>query len=373
MLTDVVVVGGGIIGLTSALRLQSEGFQVTVVERDEPAHGTSAGAGGVLAPLLDRPKPPPLVGLGISSLVRWRAVLDEWELKPLVAWREGVVVAAETRQHLADLEALLPEARSADPQVERLDRLSIHHLVPGLGAQVEGGLYYPSFARVDAGLLVRLLYQRAREKGVRFRSGVLALSIETRSGHVRGVRIAGEVVPGGAVVLAAGAWTGQILALAGEVLPVYPVRGTYVILEGALVPPFPVFGRGRHIIPRPDGRLLIGGVEEQAGFAPGASLAAVRRLSETHDLYPPMAGGRVAELWSGWRPATPDSLPVLGWWPGVEGLFVASGHFRNGILLAPITADVVATALLQADLPLDLTPFAPGRFRLDDWPVWLHD
>jgi glycine oxidase len=372
MVTDAVVIGGGVIGVMTALRLSREGLTVTVVDAGEPGDGASARAGGVLAPLLDQPKPVPLVSWGVRSLARWPEVLDEWELRDAVGWALGALAVAESVQHRTDLERLRPLAEKVDDGVTWLEERDLDSVVPGLGRHVTAGLLYPGAARVDAPRALSALYRRAREVGVRFRWGVPALGVEVRGDHVRGVRLAGEVVPGGVVVVAGGAWTGQLLETMGELVPVFPVQGVLVAVADAVAPRLPVFGRGRYVIPRPDGLLLLGGTEAREGFRERPTVAAVRRVMDVADLYPPVRGGTVERVWAGLRPATPDGLPVIGAWPGVEGLAIAAGHYRNGWLLAPVTADLVRAWVLGEPWPEDAAPFRPDRFRLGDWPNWLE-
>jgi glycine oxidase len=364
MVTDVVVVGGGVVGLTAALRLRQEGLDVTVLDAGGPGAGASPQAAGVLAPLLDQAKPEPLLAMLIDAAARWPRWLEEWDdAGTAPTLRHGVLVVAETAFHLTELRQLERLAQAVDKDARLLDAAQVRQAAPSTAASVQGGLFYPGAAWLDARSLYRSLVARCLAAGVRIRWGTPAVGFERRGTRVRGVRVMGEIVPGGAVILAAGAWSGLLLASVGGRLPIVPVRGILVELEGVPAPPWPVFGRTHHVVPRPDGTVLIGGVEEQAGFAAHVTARALRRVLEAQDLYPPLADGAIRGHGAGLRPRTPDGLPCLGWWPGLDGLFVAAGHFRNGILLAPLTAEIVTAAVTGAEVPMDLGPFRPHRFE----------
>lgn len=364
MVTDVVVVGGGIVGLMAALRLRQEGLDVTVLDGGGPGSGASPQAAGVLAPLLDQPKPEPLLAALVDAAARWPRWLEEWDdAGTAPALGRGVLVVAETAFHLAELRQMEKLAQAVDKDARLLDAAQVRQAVPGVAASAQGGLFYPNAAWLDPRALYRAVVGRCLQAGVRLRWGTPAVGFELRGSRVRGVRVAAEIVPGGAVVLAAGAWSGLLLASVGGRLPVVPVRGILVEVEGIQLPPWPVFGRTHHVVPRADGTAVAGGIEETGGFAAQVTARALRRVLDAQDLYPALADGAVRGHGAGLRPKTPDGLPCLGWWPGVEGLFVATGHFRQGILLAPLTAEIVASAVTGADVPMDLAPFRPGRFE----------
>jgi glycine oxidase len=356
-------VGGGIVGLMTALRLRQEGLDVTVLDSAGPGAGASPQAAGVLAPLLDRPKPEPLLAALVDGAARWTRWLEEWDDELTPFFRRGVLVVAETAFHMAELRQLEKPAQAVDKEARLLDAAQVRQAVPGVAASVQGGLFYPHAAWLDPRALYRAAVRRCLQAGVRLRWGTPAVGIERRGSRVRGVRVATEIVPGGAVVLAAGAWSGLLLASVGGRLPLMPVRGVLVEVEGIAVPPWPVFGRTHHVVPRADGTVVVGGIEETAGFVSQVTVRALRRVLEAQDLYPAVADGIVRGYGAGLRPKTPDGLPCLGWWPHLEGLFVATGHFRQGILLAPLTADIVASIVTGAEVPIDLSPFRPDRFE----------
>lgn len=370
MITDVVVIGGGVVGLMSAFKLRQEGLDVVVVDQWGPARGASTAAGGVLAPLLGVTKPKALMDLAVDSMARWPAWLDELDPTGRFGIRRGVMIVAETPYHQTELKMLMPQARQTDPEAVEWTAAAVHQAAPGVASSIAGGLFYPEAGWVDPRRLYHTLYSACQLVGVRFRWGVPVLGLEMRANRVRGARVAGSVVPGGAVVLACGAWSGQLMAQMGRVLPVFPVKGTLVAVDGLPIPPFPLFGREHYLIPREDGSVLVGGTEERAGFGSDPSVAAIRKIVDAHHLYPSLDQARILGMWAGLRPATPDGLPFLGWWPEWEGLLIATGHFRNGILLGPITADIVTAILLGVDLPVNLAPFRPDRLRDSDWPEW---
>lgn len=372
MVTDVVVIGGGLVGLMTALELAGEGLDVTVVDAGSPGANASTRAAGVLAPLIDHRKPRALLNLCRDGLEVWPAWLETWDLAAQVAIRRGLLAVAETASRGDALRELVPDARLVDSEARVLSRDVLHREIGGLGQYVEAALVYPGAGLVDARLVYRWVLKRAEENHVKFRWGQPVLGIELRQNRARGARIAGQVVPGGAVVLASGAASGLLVEPMGLTMPVLPVRGTLVAVEGVPAPPCPIFGQGRYLIPREDGVILVGGTEERVGFQSSVTLGGLRRIAETVDLYPALATAQFVEAWAGLRPGTPDGLPYLGWWPDIEGLFVATGHFQNGILLGPLTAELVTASIIGAELPIDLGPFRPDRYRNEDWPVWVE-
>lgn len=371
MVTDVVVIGGGLVGLMTALELAGEGLDVTVVDRGAPGSNASTAAGGVLAPLIDHRKPRVLVNLCRDGLEVWPTWLETWDLATQVAIRRGLLAVAETASHADTLRDLAPDARSVDSEARVLSRDVLHREIGGLGPHVEGALVYPNTGLVDVRLVYRWVLKRAEENHVKFRWGQPVLGIELRQNRARGARIAGQVIPGGAVVLTAGVESGLLLEPMGLTMPVMPVRGTLIAVDGVPAPPCPIFGQGRYLIPREDGVILVGGVEERGGFRSSVTLGDMRRIAETVDLYPALESAQFVGAWSGLRPGTPDGLPYLGWWSEIEGLFVATGHFRNGILLGPLTAELATASIIGADLPIELAPFRPDRFKDEDWPIWV--
>jgi glycine oxidase len=364
MNADAVVVGAGLQGCGVALRLAQAGKSVLVLERSIPGAEASSAAGGILSPGVEAVEPGPFYDLCALALSRYSAFAAEVErLSGMwVGFRAGgtLEVALDDRmaQVLAGRAAKLSRIGAA---VDVLDGDAARRLEPALSDQSRGALYFPGEASVDPRLLGRALHLAASRAGARFVSGQVR-GIAYESGRVVGVdhetgRIASPVV-----VLAAGAWSLQV---GGHLLPpgaVRPVRGQIAVIDTR--PPLlnrVIFSEKGYVVPRPDGRILCGSTMEEVGFEKAVTAGGLLHVLELAvEIAPRLATAPVVETWSNFRPGTPDGAPILGA-GAAEGLFYATGHYRNGVLLAPITADAVSDAVLGRPPPVDLSPFSPAR------------
>lgn len=363
MQADVVVVGAGLQGCGVAMRLAQAGRSVLVLERSVPGAEASSAAGGILSPGVEA-EPGPFHDLCTSSLDRFPAFAAEVER--LSGMWVGYRAAGTLEVALDDRVAQVLAGRAvqlerAGVAVEPLDGEAARRLEPALAPQARGALYFPGEASVDPRLLGRALHLAAARAGARFVGGTVRGIVES-GGRVSGVDHESGRIAAPAVVLAAGAWSMQV---AGNALPpgaVRPVRGQIAVLDTR--PPLltrVIFSDKGYVVPRPDGRILCGATMEEAGFERSVTAGGLlHALSLAVEIAPALAAAPVVESWSNFRPATPDGLPILGR-GAVEGLFYAAGHYRNGVLLAPITADTVADAVLGRASPVDLSPFGPRR------------
>lgn len=343
------MVGAGIIGLSLAIELRKQGLRVLVVEKGEPGHEASWAAGGML------------VECGMETPVA---------LQTLAAASAGMY--SEFAHELEDESGLKIDLRSEgtllfleSPPVRRLaDAPSLpaplHELEPSLRVTDHAPLFLQERS-VDPRGLTTAAVAAARHRGVDFSSGDRVLAVEVADGRAAGVRTNKTRFSAGLVVNCAGAWAGQIEP---HTFPTRPVKGQMLcvamsernLLRHVIRTP------EVYLIPRSDGRLLIGATVEEAGFDKQTVPATIQKLRKAAlDLLPRLADARTLEAWAGLRPGTPDALPILG--PTrTRGYFVATGHFRDGILLAPVTARVMGQ-LVAGQLPgFDLTPFSAGRF-----------
>jgi glycine oxidase len=226
---------------------------------------------------------------------------------------------------------------------------------------------------VNNRLLAQALTVAATRAGVTIRTGTPLVAVETESGRVRGVRLAsGERVAAQHVVIAAGSWSGDLEGLP-QALPVFPVKGQMLAVDGRARtngrgsrPPIEhvVHGTGAYLIPREDGRVLIGATVEHVGYRKGPTPRGVAALIEAAArMVPLLADLPMVETWAGFRPGTPDDMPILGADPALSGLYYATGHFRNGILLAPLSARAIADLITQAAAAPLIEPFGIARFR----------
>ncbi len=362
VLTDVVVVGGGLSGLMAAERLAREGLFVTVVDRGEP--GAAWGGTGLVAPVLDGTAPDALWDLVDDAVRRWPDWLVDADLEEQVPRARGLLAAAESPFHRQELERIRGRWQRRHPAVDWLTGSSLAGTVAGLGRHVEAGLLHHDALRVDPHRLGALLAASIQGRGARIRWGTPALALEVRGDRVHGVRLPGEILPGGAVVLATGAEAAGLWPEAAAPLPASVQRWTSVTLVGVAAPRVPIAGRGRMVLPLDSGAAALVSVADGADYRSAPSAAGLRRALDAADLLPAMAEGRVVGLASRLTPALPGGLPLLGGWPGLEGLgglVAAVGVGPHGLTLAPLMSDVVYALLCDVPVPFDLDPFRPDR------------
>jgi glycine oxidase len=355
---DVVILGAGIIGCALALELADDKLSVTVLEKGEPGREASWAAAGMLAPAAEHNGHPASTALARASAELypgWAARLAARSALDLGYRTEGTLLVAFSEEEARLLPAAEGEPLSGD---------ELHRREPALSARLVSGVYLPHDHQVDNRVLLAALLQAARAAGVEFRTGTEARELLIESGRAVGVRLAdGSRLDAGAVVNAAGCWAGRMGPIAARLAPTRPVRGQVVALrrEQPLLRHVVRSARA-YLVPRADGRLLIGSTMEDAGYDKSVTPGVLRRLlAATREMIPAAAAMVFAEAWAGLRPDTPDHLPILGA-TDVENFFVATGHFRNGILLAPITARLLTEVILGRRPSLSLEPFSPLRF-----------
>jgi glycine oxidase len=366
MQPDVVVIGAGIQGCAVALRLAQAGKQVVVLERSIPGAEASSAAGGILSPGVEAVEPGPFYDLCTASLARYQAFADEvTRLSGLaVSYRKaGTLEVALDHEHAEILAARASRLEKMGLPVEVLDDAETRELEPALSEKCRGALFFREEASIDPRLLSRALYIAAARSGARFVTGQVR-RIVVEKGMATGVDHESGRISAGALVLAAGSWS---MLVEGHGLPsgaVRPVRGQIAVLDTR--PPLlsrVVFSDKGYVVPRPDGRVLCGSTMEEVGFDKAVTADGLGRvLALASEMAPRLGGAPFLECWSNFRPASPDGHPILGA-GAVPGLFYATGHTRNGILLAPITADAVSAAILGRPLPVDLGPFSPSRLE----------
>jgi glycine oxidase len=366
---DVVVVGGGVIGLAIAWRAAGAGMTVTVVD-ETPGQGASWAAAGMLAPVTEvHYGERALLDLNLAAADRWpsfSAEVEEASGHPVGYRPGGTLAVARDADDNAALEDLYQFQLRCGLEVERLRSRECRQLEPGLAPGIRGGVLAAGDHQVDNRALVQALLIACRRAGVRLLEGRVA-ELATDGDRVTGVVLAGGArLPAEAVVLAAGCWSGGLGGLAAEALPpVRPVKGQLLYLRGSAEEPLcsrNVRGLEVYVVPRGDGRVVVGATVEEQGFDTRVTAAAVHDLLRAAlELLPDVAELELTETVVGLRPGSPDNAPMLG--PaGPQGLVVATGHYRNGILLTPVTADAVAELLATGRVPDLIAPFTPGRF-----------
>ncbi|HTU79638.1 MAG TPA: glycine oxidase ThiO [Solirubrobacteraceae bacterium] len=377
---DVLVVGGGVIGLAVAWRARLAGMSVTVLERGVIGSGTSHVAAGMLAPVAEvefGAGGRRVLELGLRSVAMWPGFALELETCTGVSvglMRTGTLLLARDEDDARELERQLEFRRALGLAVRRLRPSEARELEPALLPALRLALEAPADHSLDPRLALAALARACASAGVRVRAHapVARVALDDTRARVIGVCLEdGERVAAGQVVVAAGPWSGQLGGLPdGAGVPVRPVKGQSVRLRDPAGPGLltrVLRFRGGYLVPREDGGYVLGATVEERGFelAPTAG-AAYELLRDAHELVPGISELEIEELSVGLRPGTPDNAPVIGA-GAIEGLVWATGHYRNGILLAPLTAELLAGVLAGAvtgeapDAQL-LAACAPERF-----------
>jgi glycine oxidase len=348
---DAVVVGGGAIGLCCAWSIARRGGRVVVLERDAPPAGATRVAAGMLAPVGELAfGEPELLRMTLAAAERYPAFVAELEAASGVDCgfsQQGALHVALDRDEAAELRRIHELQRSLGLGAEWLAPRPCRELEPGLTPSFSGGVLAPGEGAIDPRRMTAALLAVLEAEGVEVRTGVEVREAVMEGGRLSGVRTgSGEELRAGSVVLAAGAWSGVADWLPQDARPpVRPVKGQILELQ-ALDGEAPceriVASERIYLVPRPDGRLIVGATVEERGFDTAVTAGGVHELlREAYRLLPDVAEMELVEAMAGLRPGTPDNLPLVA--PGsLEGLVLACGHYRNGILLAPLAGDTVA-------------------------------
>jgi glycine oxidase len=354
---DLVVVGGGVIGLTCAWRAAQRGARVAVVERSRPPAGATRVAAGMLAPVGELAfGEPELLELTMAAAELYPDFVAELEEASGLSTgyrRDGALHVALDRDEAAELRRVHELQRSLGLGAEWLPPRRCREVEPGLTPSCNGGVHAPGEGSVDPRALVDALLAAAEAEGVEVLSETGVEAALREGERIVGVRTErGEELSAGTTVLAAGAWSGQAEWLPEAARPpVRPVKGQILELrarDGAVPCQGIVASERVYLVPRPDGRLIVGATVEEQGFDTAVTAGGVHELlREAYRLLPEVAEMELVEATAGLRPATPDNLPRVGE-SGVDGLLWATGHYRNGILLAPLAASLIVEQLTGA-------------------------
>ena len=355
--SDVLIVGGGIIGLAIALELHQKGTQVTILSRDFTESAGNAAA-GMLAPSAEHIPPGPMAELCQRSLdlyPNWVSKLEKLTGKETGYWPCGIL-APKVR----------PLSEPPNPEEIWIEKQALSSYQPGLSESVVGAYLYSEDAQVDNRALMKALREAVQDAGVSIQTNVNVEGFVRSQGSVVGLRTSVGEKQAAHYVLAAGAWSGDVLPI-----PVCPRKGQMLSVK-ALSRKAPaersqplrrvLYGEGVYIVPRQDGRIIIGATVENVGFEPHNTPAGIADLlNRAIALYPALSNFPIEEYWWGYRPATPDELPILGS-SAYRNLTLATGHYRNGVLLTPITAQLIANHICGESDDL-LASFSYQRFE----------
>jgi glycine oxidase len=371
---EIVIIGAGVVGLATGWRAAAAGAAVTLVDPD-PGGGASSVAAGMLTPVSEVTYgEEPLLRLGLASRDRYGAFVAELEeLTGLeTAYRtDGILQVAFDSDDLSYLDDLRRFQESLGIAAEALTGRECRRAEPMLAPGVRGGLLAPEDGSIDPRRLTAALLTAAEKAGARFvRRRATGVAVENDA--AAGVRLDdGTVVRADRVLLAAGPWSGDLAGLPpGAVPPVRPVKGQVMRLRTRV--PFLaratrglVKGSSVYLVPRADGEIVLGATQEELGFDTRVTAGGLwELLRDARELLPGITELEFAEVSAGLRPGSPDNAPVMG--PSaLPGLFVGTGHFRNGILLTPVSADILSAMLLDAPVPGVAAPFSPDRFSAE--------
>ena len=365
---DVVIIGGGIIGLSLAQELALQKLSVTVLDRGQMGQEASSAGAGMLAPRAEMREAGPLAQL----LLAGRKIYSEFVKQ--VSSRSGVgidfsvsglLLVALNLEQQVELDRRKQQQIELGLEVQSLSREETLRMERGLNPELLSALHFPEEGYVDNRELVEALLRVCLQLGVRLIPECEALAVKAEQSKVCGVETTSEFFASERVVIAAGSWSGQIPTGLPYALPVKPARGQMVAVKmPELGLRHIVYGCDAYIVPRKDGRVLLGSTVEWVGYDKRVTLDGVQQITASAlSLAPALRSSTFIECWAGLRPFCEGGLPVLG--PAeLDGLYFATGHFRNGLLLAPITAKLLSEVIVTGNIPKILEPFLPSRFQL---------
>lgn len=368
--TDCIVIGGGVIGLAIARALRRDGLRVTLFERNtQPGGEASWAAAGMLAPQAEADRPGVLFDLCTASRALYPAFGEELRAETgidIELRTEGTLVLAFNEEEVADLARRQTWQASAGLRAEMLTPTQAREMEPHLSGAIHAALYLPDDWQVDNRRLTQALVAATFRAGVEIHCDAGDIQPLIERNRVRGVAALGKTWTAPLVVNAAGSWAARMSPELLRLPPasVRPIRGQMLSLH--LQPPdvlrHVVRTERAYLVPRRDGRLIVGATVEDVGFSKQITAGGVAKLlAGTIEAVPVLADMPLGDLWTGLRPLAEDDLPILGE-TDVKGLFCATGHYRNGILLTPVTAELVRCLVSDRTPPLDPTPFSPLRF-----------
>lgn len=365
---DIIVIGAGIVGCAVGYELASRGASVQIVDDRQPGMGATQASAGMLAPFTEaKDRNTTFLDLAVRSLDLYDefvARVAETSKMPVGYKRTGTIDVASTEDRMASLRDVASRLASRGVSLSMLGAADARAEEPQLGNSVVGALLIGAHGYVRAGELTRALVTAARCHGAHVVEGSRVRGITTRERDLV-VETARGSLTAGAVVVTAGSWSGQIdVGNGGPRVPVRPVRGQLLHLAWRGTPLRRVtWGDHCYLVPWDDGTVLLGATMEEVGFDERTTVDGVRRLmTAACELVPAAADATFTSARVGLRPGTPDALPIVGWSKALPNLMYATGHFRNGVLLCPLTAQIVARAIMDNTIDPAVDVIGPQRF-----------
>lgn len=361
-MSDFLIIGGGVIGMMLARELAQANADVTIVDRKACAQESSWAGGGIVSPLYPWRYPDPVTELATwsqSSYVHLaQELLDETGFDPELRQKGMLMVGVE------DQEDALAWAKKYHRPLRKVDANFLYQQEPNLGVGLEEGLWMPEVCSIRNPRLGRSLRESlVLNPCITLKENQEVQGFKVSDNKVVGVETAEGLIQAKQVIIAAGAWSGELLAMLDQALPVEPVHGQMMLFKAkpGLVNRVILKG-GRYVIPRNDGRVLVGSTMERIGFAKQTTQEAAKSLHATAvDIIPTLADYEVEHHWSGLRPGSPEGIPFIGQVMGFGNLYINAGQFRNGLVLAPASTRLLADILLQRDTIIPAEPYAVNR------------
>jgi glycine oxidase len=368
---DVLIVGGGIIGSAVAYSLSLGGARVLLLEREHLAAGASGVAAGMLAPQVEAPFDDPFFELTLKGRAEHAPLaanlLEDVGLD--VEYRAtGIVRVARDEAERTELRRRQSWQSARGLRATWLEPGELGEIEPLLGGVVgrmlAGGVWLPDEGQVRGSRLVQALAAASVKRGARIHEGSWATALVVAGDRITGVRTPTGTLSAPTVVLAAGVWSPDLTRELGLRLPVVPVKGQIITLRALNRPLQHVIWSGEcYLVPKVGGEVILGATVEEGNYDRRPTLAGIGALSEAALEFLPWAGGLVVEgIWAGLRPAAPDRFPIVGRAPGFSNLILATAHFRNGILLGPLTGRWISQLILEGIAAPELAPFGVERF-----------
>ena len=369
---EVAIIGGGVIGLAIARALALRGVRdVLLIERGSLGAESSSAAAGMLAPQAEANRAHEFFQLTCQSRDMYpafaAALLAETGID-IELETTGTLYLAFTEHDEAELQKRYAWQHEAGLPIENLNAAAVRQLEPSINEDVRAALKFPFDTQVENRRLLSALASANERLGVRMETGTAVKSLKIERDRVTGIETSRGFIATGAVVIAGGAWS-SLLGAADKALPdlrIKPVRGQMLCFEPQpQIARHVIYSPRGYLVPRRDGRLLAGSTTEHAGFEKQVTAAGVHSiLKAALEISPRIAALPLTDSWAGLRPRAGDTLPVLGPCAEIAGVYYATGHYRNGILLAPITGELIAGAVVDRVFPATLEIFSPDRFGL---------
>ena len=361
---DAAIAGGGIIGCSIAYELAGAGLRVIVLDRQEPGREASWAAAGMLSPGPDSPTALPLVPLAKEShrlYPAFAAQIENASLQSVAFARNGTLELFAGADAETTRDAMLAQYASLAIRGEAIALADAREREPALGPQIAAAAWLPDEATIEPRALISAVIAACKRRLVEFRSGHAVTEIlrHGATGIAIGVQAGKEKILATHVVIAAGSFCADLAGVA----PTHPVKGQILALRHSKIRLARVLRSEKaYLVPRLDGRLIAGSTLENAGFDKEVTSEGMHKILDgVREMVPALVDADIVETWAGLRPGTPDGLPILGE-TATKNLIVATGHYRNGILLAPATAAIIRDIIVTGKTNFDISPYSPSRF-----------